>query len=87
MEIRSLVWLSGLALFCADIALAQEDPKDIVAAAVRKSGQECSSPENVKPSPEHSSPDEKAWIIDCENGTFLVKFMGDRGAAVERFSE
>jgi hypothetical protein len=87
MQYRSLIWLSGFALVFADVALAQDDTKDIVAAAVRQNGFECANPESVKPDPEHSTPEEKAWIIQCGNAAYQVKFMGDRGAKVEPISE
>ena len=80
MEVRSLAWLSCLALVGAETAMAQEVSKDIVATAVRERGYECDDPERVKPDPEHTAPDEKAWIIRCESRSYRVKFMGDRGA-------
>ena len=81
------VCLTCVALVCSEMAMAQEDPKDIVATAVRQHGYECNDPESVKPDPEHTSPDERALIIRCENGTYQVKFMGDRGAEVKPISE
>ena len=71
------------ALVCAEIVIAQENPIDIVAAAVRVNGYECNNAKSVKPDPEHTTPDEKAWIIRCENASYQVKFVGDRGAKVE----
>ena len=65
----------------ADISLAQEDPLHIVAAAVRENGHACDEPKSVVPDPESTSPDDKAWIIDCGNNTYRVKFVGD--AAVD----
>ena len=87
MKHPSPVWLSCLALVCSEIAMAQEDPIDIVATAVRQHGYECHEPESVRPDPQYTASDEKAWIIRCENGTYQVKFMGDHGAKVEPISE
>ena len=58
-----------------------------MAAAVRQNGFECQNPTDVRPDPEHTEPDMKAWIIRCENRSFRVKFMGDRGAKVEPLAE
>lgn len=84
---RALAWLPIAAVAWADVGLGQEDPKDIIAAAVRQRGHQCTKPESVRPDPDNSSPDEKAWIIRCENATFRVKYMGDRGAEVEPIDE
>ena len=78
--------LSGL-LACLVLGFtatgAQEDAKTVVAAAVRDHGYRCASPESVKPDPADSGPDEKAWVIRCESGSYRVKFKGDAGAEVE----
>jgi hypothetical protein len=67
--------------------MAQEDPKDIVATAVRQNGYRCEEPQSAKPDPEHSAPDQKAWIIRCKNASYRVRFMGDTGAEVEPIGE
>lgn len=73
----------SLVLAIAGVASAQEDPKTIVAAAVRDKGHQCASPNSVEPDRTHSGPDEKAWIIHCEGGVFRVRFKGDTGPEVE----
>ena len=75
----ALAWLSF-----AGSALAQSDESalDIVAAAVREHGYACQSPKKVDPDPDKTSPEEKAWIIQCENTAYRVKFLGDTGAEV-----
>jgi len=75
------------AMVWADLGLSQEDPTDIVAAAVRQRGYQCDQPGSAQPDPDNTLPDEKAWIIRCENATFRVKFMGDTGPRVEPVSE
>ncbi len=74
-------------LLCAGFATAQEDPKDIVAAAVRQAGYACSEPQDVTADPKDSAPDEKAWTIRCENGAYRVTFKGDEGAEVAPLAE
>jgi hypothetical protein len=84
---RALALLPIAAVAWADAGLGQEDPKDIIAAAVRQRGHDCTEPESVRPDPDNASPDKKAWIIRCENATFRVRYMGDRGAEVEPIGE
>ena len=68
-------------------SFSQEDPEEILAAAVRQHGYVCDNPEGAEPDPQSTSPGEKAWILHCEDGAFRVKFMGDTGANVEPVSE
>ncbi|MDH3596088.1 MAG: hypothetical protein OEU09_00215 [Rhodospirillales bacterium] len=84
---RTLAWLPVAAVVWADAGLGQEDPKDIIAAAVRQRGHDCTEPESARPDPDNSSRDQKAWILRCENATFRVKYIGDRGAEVEPIGE
>ncbi len=57
---------------------------ETVATAVRQQGQICDKPQAVEHDPEHSEPDQKAWIIRCENATYRVKFIRDTKAEVQR---
>ena len=75
--------LSWTALAVSDLAIGQEDPKDIVAAAVRATGHTCEQPKSVAPDPQDTSPDEKAWILQCETNTYWVKFKGDASVEVQ----
>ena len=75
--------LACLILGFATVAAAQENPKSVVAAAVRDQGYQCTAPETVQPDPADSGPDEKAWIIRCESGSYRVKFKGYAGGKVE----
>jgi len=75
------------AMLFAESAAAQEDPKDVVAAAVRQNGYECKAPQEISVDPKNTAPDEKAWIIRCEERAYRVKFLGDRGAEVEPLVE
>jgi hypothetical protein len=63
-------------------ALGQVTAKEVVAAAVRDRGYPCAEPVSVQRDVERSSPDEKAWIIYCQDGRYRVRFMGDAGARV-----
>lgn len=87
MADRLAACLCVAAMLWVDFAAAQEDPKDVVAAAVRQNGYACTAPQEVSADPKDTSPDEKAWIIRCEERAYRVKFLGDRGAEVEPLAE
>jgi len=83
MIVRFLAGLAALMLMCPPVAAAQETSKAVVAAAVRDAGYPCDKPSSVKPDQKATSADERAWIIQCEKGSYRVKFTGDTGAKVE----
>jgi hypothetical protein len=83
LKLAVLAWLPSAALVWAELAQAQENPTEIVAAAVRQRGHVCDSPESAVPDHQNTTPDEKAWIIRCKSGSYRVKFKGDTGAEVE----
>lgn len=56
------------------LGVAQEKPRDIVAATVRSLGHPCDQPKNLKPDEEASSPDEPAWLLECANARYWVKY-------------
>lgn len=76
-------WPFWMAMALLGAAAAQEDPKGIVAAAVRATGHTCEQPQSVEPDPQDTSPDEKAWILVCEQNTYWVKFKGDAQVEVK----
>jgi invasion protein IalB len=67
----------------AAAAHAQEDPADIVATAIRDNGFSCTNPHDAERDPGVSQPDEQAWTIQCDEGGYRVRFLGDTGAQVE----
>ena len=73
----------GLAVLLPGELPAQETTTSIVAAAVRERGFICTDPQQPSQDFEASSPGEKAWIIQCDEGSYKVKFMGDTGPQVE----
>ena len=75
--------LSSLVLLLPDVVPAQETDGSIIASAVRQQGFICNDPQPPTRDLETSTPDEPAWIIKCDNGSYRVKFMGDTGASVE----
>lgn len=81
--LRTLGCLTLVAFLPPLSAVAQDTPKEVVAAAVRDAGYVCEKPGRVMPDKSASRPDEKTWIILCERGAYRVRFMGDAGPKVE----
>ncbi len=82
MAARSMITAALLTVLGAVPGMAQDDPTDLVAIAIRDDGQPCTNPTDAKRDAEASSPDEQAWTISCDEGRYRVKFMGDTGAEV-----
>jgi hypothetical protein len=68
-------------------AMAQESPKDIIAAQIRDQGYKCDSPQSADQDMQASKPDEAVWIIRCEDETYRVRLVPDMAAAVERIDK
>lgn len=68
-------------------AMAQESPKDIIAAQIRDQGYKCDSPQSADQDMQASKPDEAVWIIRCEDATYRVRLVPDMAAAVERIDK
>jgi len=75
---RPVALALAVACLCTAGVAAQETTLTILAATIRENGYACETPKQARPDPEHSSPEEKAWIVDCETGAYRVKYMGDR---------
>ena len=68
-------------------ALAQEDPKNIIAAQLRAQGYACDHPTNVTRDFGASKPNETVWVIVCEHATYRAKLVPKMAAQVELLSE
>ena len=62
--------------------MAEKDPKGTLATVLRQNGYQCQEPKSAEPDPAHTTPDRKAWIVQCETGRCRVKFKGARGAEI-----
>jgi hypothetical protein len=51
-----------------------------VAAAVRDRGYPCMAPVSIQRDEAASGPDEAAWLVDCQDARYRVRFMGDTPA-------
>ena len=67
--------------------MAQDSPKNIIAAQIRDQGYKCDSPQSADQDMQASKPDEAVWIIRCEDATYRVRLVPDMAAAVERIDK
>jgi hypothetical protein len=70
-------------LYAAPVA-SQEDPKDVVAVQVRSQGYECNAPESASLDVTASRPDEKVWVLVCENVAYRVRLIAGMAAHIEK---
>lgn len=75
-------WFPGVPTLTA--AAEQENPKDIVAAQIRRQGYACDRPQSAVRDRERSKPDEAVWVLRCENASYRVRLIPDMAAHVER---
>jgi hypothetical protein len=69
------------------LAKAQENPKDVIAAQIRRQGYQCESPESAKRDVRASKPDEPVWVLRCGNAVYRVRLVPDMAAKVERLDD
>lgn len=62
--------------------LAQESPKDIIAAHIRMQGYACEKPISAERDHALSKPDEPVWLLKCENHSYQVRLIPDMAAKV-----
>jgi hypothetical protein len=72
-------------------AVAQEAPpavdetaKDIVATTVRSQGYPCEDPRRAVRDEAASAPDRAAWVVECANGSYWVRYDNDEPAEIRR---
>ena len=81
---RTAMLALALGGFLPALATAQETDASIVAAAVRDHGFACEDPVSASRDPADSAPDEAAWILQCKQASYRVKFVGsERKTEVE----
>ena len=82
--------LSCVLMSVASAAAAQSQQDsidaDIVAAQVRTQGYECKMPDSVIADPNASTPDEKVWILTCEDAKYRVRLVPDMAADIEQIN-
>lgn len=73
----------GACFTLAAAALAQESPKEVIAAHVRTQGYKCDAPKDASRDVRASRPGEAVWILSCENARYRVRLIPDMAAIVE----
>ena len=68
-------------------ARAKENPKDIVAAQIRRQGYQCRPPIKAERDARASRPDEAVWRLQCKGATYRVRLVPNMAAGVERLDE
>jgi hypothetical protein len=68
------------------MAVALEDPTNILVAQLRDQGYECNRPKSAERDVQASKPDEEVLIVQCENAKYRVRLDPDMAAKVERIN-
>jgi hypothetical protein len=68
------------------VASAQENPAEIIAAHIRTQGYRCNQPKGAEHQLGVSRPNEQVWILQCESGAYRVRLVPDLAAQVERLN-
>ncbi|HYZ26024.1 MAG TPA: hypothetical protein VE597_03895 [Geminicoccaceae bacterium] len=64
--------------------VAEETAKDIVATTVRSQGYSCENPKRAIRDRTASSPDRAAWVVECANATYRVRYDNDLPAEISQ---
>ena len=73
----------AMACVAAEAAVAQQDPKDIIASQIRSQGYACDHPKSSTRDAQASKPYGVVWILTCDNGTYRVTLVPNLAAKVE----
>jgi hypothetical protein len=64
--------------------VAEETAKDIVATTVRSQGHPCEQPERAVRDEAASAPDQAAWVLECANARYWVRYDNDLPAEIRQ---
>ena len=62
----------------------EESAKDIVADTVRSQGYPCDQPERATRDEAASLPDQAAWVLECANARYWVRYDNDEPAEIRQ---
>ena len=80
-----LIALAAAGALAQDTAPAvEETAKGIVATTVRSQGYSCENPKRAIRDRTASSPDRAAWVVECANATYRVRYDNDLPAEITR---
>jgi hypothetical protein len=74
--------VAAAAVCLSGAVLAQESPKDIIAAHIRMQGYACEKPISAERDQSLSMPNEAVWLLKCENHSYQVRLIPDMAAKV-----
>jgi hypothetical protein len=75
---------AGAALAQAVPPADEESAKAIVADTVRSQGYPCDQPERATRDEAASLPDRAAWVLECANARYWVRYDNDEPAEIRR---
>jgi hypothetical protein len=91
MRTVAAVLCPAIVLTAAGAALAQhqappddESALDIVATTVRSEGHACEQPRRAYRDEATSLPDQAAWVVECANATYWVRYDNDLPAEIRQ---
>ncbi|RUO99533.1 hypothetical protein [Hyphomicrobium sp.] len=64
-----------------------EPPMDLLASQIRDQGFKCDKPQNAKFDASQSKPNEKVWVLQCENDTFRMTVIPNMAAKIEKIGQ
>ena len=66
------------------VAQNAEDAKDVIATQIRSQGFGCYEPITAERDLLASTPDERVWLLQCEEGSYRIRLIPHMAAKVER---
>ena len=67
--------------------IAQEGPKDIIAAQIRSQGYACNFPQSAERDVAASAANRAVWMLRCQNASYRVTLIPNLAAKVEKVGE
>ena len=67
--------------------IAQEGPKDIIAAQIRSQGYACNSSQSAERDVAASAANRAVWMLRCQNASYRVTLIPNLAAKVEKVGE
>ena len=63
--------------------VSQEGPAGTLAVQLRQQGHRCDDPASAESDAARSQPGERAWVVQCANASYRVRFMPGMAALIE----
>lgn len=84
--LRLFLIASAAACAISTSANAQDEDVDmtVLADQIRSQGYACSNPTSAERIAAESAPDEPAYVLKCESGTYQIRLIPDQAAVVTK---